>query len=446
MKKTKIVLLGGGSGYFEYAVAEIATEPELESIEFMFYDIDEKRMDVMCRIGKRIVEKAKKNYSVKMTRDLAEALDGADYAISSIGVHGPNAAWHLMDVNACVPFGIIHTTGDTVGPAGLSQGLRLIPRILEIAKAMEKYCPDAIILNHSNPMAPICRAINKYTSIKVIGYCHNIYGDIFSFAKILEVSPKDLDVTVGGVNHCGWLLGIRHKGTDVYPELKKRLASATIPPEKMFAYEVFQLTGLYPIGGSRHLLEFFPHGRTLDKTTDMPYAQKWRGGMIKEGMVQAELNKGHQELDLKAAGKKDVWMAQEQTPEAMGKQIKSLLKGPSSIHYVNIPNRGSIPNLPDWAVVEVKSLVGQHNAVPVYTGELPPQAARWALAQTYAHELTVEAAVEKSRSKAIMALASDPLIRDFKEAGTVFDALVKAQGERLKDFRVKNIKQRNFNI
>jgi alpha-galactosidase/6-phospho-beta-glucosidase family protein len=118
----------------------------------------------------------------------------------------------------------------------------------------------------------------------------------------------------------------------------------------------------------------------------------------------------------------------------MGQQIKALTQGPDIVHVVNIPNEGAIPNLPDWALVEVKAVVGQHGARPVFVGDLPAQAARWTLAQIYAHELTIEAAAEQSRSKAIQALACDPMIRDFHEAEQVLDALIEVQGDRLASF------------
>lgn len=433
----KIVLLGGGSAYFEQAVAEIATEPRLEKVHFAFHDRKEgvERMDMMRRIAERIVVKSGKGHTVSMGSDLGESLDGADYAICSIGVHGPEAAWHLADVVAAERCGIIHTTGDTTGPGGLSQGLRIVPVILGIAREMERRCPGAVLLNHSNPMAPVCRTITKYTKTRVIGYCHNAYYDLRDFAALLGVPRWELDAVIAGVNHCGWLLGLSHKGTDLYPALRSRLDSTEIPQKDLFAYELFKLTGVYPIGGSRHLLEFFPHSRVLQGTENLPYGQKWRKDMIEERLLQQELNKDAHRLRDKADGKVEIEVEREGSPEAMGHQIASLSQGPSINHFVNIPNEGAISNLPPWAVVELKAVVGGGMAKPLCVGELPPQCARWTLPQIYAHELTVDAAVERSREKAIMALASDPMIRDFHEARRVFDVLVEAQGDRLKDFR-----------
>jgi len=386
-------------------------------------------------LGDRIVEKTNSGQTVRATTDRADALDGADFAVASIGVHGPGHRWHKADTDAVAKLGIIMTTGDTVGPSGLSQALRIIPIFMDIARDMEKYCPDAYLLNHSNPMSVICRAVNKYTSIKTIGYCHNVASDLRYFARVLDVPWQELDVTAAGPNHCVWLLGIRHKGRDVYPELRQRLGTQEAAPPHQFQREVLKLFGYYPIGGDRHVVEFFPHARRPTTTTDIHYGMKWRSDMITEGALAREISDEPDDLQLKVEGKKEVWLPKENTPEAMGQQIKSLAFGPDMIHYVNVPNCGAVPNVPDWAVIELKAKVGQSGVRPIHVGELPPQLARWSVAQFYTHELVVDAGVEGSREKAVMALACDAMIRDFDEARVVLDAMIEAQEGRLDRFR-----------
>jgi len=435
MNNLKIALLGGGSLYFESCMAEIASTPELANTELVLYDIDEARMDLIRRIGLRIVEKTQAKLSIRATTDLKDALDGAHFVIASIGVHGPGHVWHKTDSDVAAKFGIIHTTGDTVGPAGLSQGLRIIPIFVDVARKMEKYCPDAILMNHSNPMSPICRAVTKYSSIKAIGYCHNVQADIRRFARLLEIDAKELDVSAAGPNHCVWLLDIKHKGKDMYPELKKRLLTEADKKGHRFTQELLDLFGLYVIGGDRHIIEFFPHSRKATDTKDIHYELKWRSDMICEKALARELSTDPQDVELKAEGKKDVWLPDKPTPEAMGLQIKTMAFGGEMDHYVNIPNNGAISNLPDWAVIETNALVSKGGASALPGPDLPAQAARWSLAQLYAHELTISAAVEGSREKALMALASDPMMRDFDEAKNVFDAIVDGQNGRLDQFR-----------
>ena len=249
--KRKIVLLGAGSRYFEIVLGELAVTRDLEGCSVVLYDVDEKRMRLMRRIGKRTFEKARAALKLSCTTDLARALDGADFAISSIGVHGPGARYHKSDSDVSARFGIIHTTGDTVGPSGVSQGLRIIPIYVGIARAMKKHCPGVILLNHSNPMAPICRAVVKYTGINVVGYCHNIANELKWYGKVLGVDPSELEPTVAGPNHMSWLLGLRHHGRDVYPELKERILREEPESPHIFVREMLSVLDVLPVGGDR---------------------------------------------------------------------------------------------------------------------------------------------------------------------------------------------------
>ena len=433
--KRKIVLLGAGSRYFEFVLGEFAVAPELAGCAVVMYDIDRKRMNLIRQVGRRVLAKTQARIRLSATTDLARALDGADFAISSIGVHGPNASWHRIDQEVCAEFGIIHTTGDSVGPAGISQGLRSIPIYVEIARAMTRYCPDVILLNHSNPMNLICRAVIKSAGINTVGYCHNVTGDIHWFAKLLGVEPQSLEVTVAGPNHMNWLLAIRHHGRDVYPKLKARILRGKPEPRHTFAREMLERFDIFPVGGDRHMIEFYPHAREATRPEQLRYGLSWRAEGIRKRELAKEISREPDELELRAKGLKEPWIPDHATPEAMADQMRAMALGPEKIHYVNTPNRGAVTNLPDWAVIELKAAIGSHGARPLFVGELPPQAARWSLATIYAQELVVDAAIEGSRKKALMALACDPMIINFTEAEPLLDALVAAHGKRLARFR-----------
>jgi alpha-galactosidase len=433
--KRKIVLAGGGSAYFEGVISEFCLTPELGGCRVTLYDVDRKRMEVIRNAGRRIAEKTGAELTLTATTELARALDGADFVISSIGVHGPGARWHKTDTDVCARFGIIHTTGDSVGPAGLSQGLRLIPIYLDLAREMERRCPGAPLLNHSNPMSAICRAVRKYTKVRAIGYCHNVAGDVRYFAKVLGVPHEELDAVAVGPNHMVWLLGLTHRGRDVYPELRRRILAGKPAERHIFAREVLGLLGYFPIGGDRHMVEFYPHARVPCKPEELEYGMRWRSTTIEEGRLAREINKAPSELELRAAGKLPPLILEELSPESMGRQVRAMALGQEMVHYVNAPNGAAVENLPEWAVLEMKCLIDSRGASPVRVGPLPPQLARWSLATIYAHELTVDAAAEGSREKALQALACDPMIVNFHEVEPLFDALVEAQADRLARFR-----------
>jgi len=433
----KIVFVGAGSLFFEGVAVEIAAAPELHDATISLFDPDAVRLDLIQRVTLRISAHFGANLTVVKAESLAQALEGADVVISSIGVHGPGQSWHQLDVEAVAPLGIMQTTGDTVGPTGISQGLRLIPLYIHLAREMERYCPNAWLLNHSNPMGPICRAVSKFSKIRVIGYCHNVVYTLRRFAEFLNVKEKDLDAVVAGVNHQVWLLSLIHKGKDALPQLRDILANLTDSQliDRRFTLELLDLTGLYLLGGDRHVLEFFPHARKPAEPKDIGYNLKWRRDMITENLLSAELSKGAADLGKRASGEAPLVFPEGVSPEAMGHQVTALLNGPDIVHVVNLPNEGAVPNAPPWAVLEMKAVIGMNGARPVHVGELPPVAARWTLAQIYAHELLVDAAAEQSRYKAIQALACDPMVKDFSEPEKILDALVAVQGERLAAFR-----------
>ncbi|NOZ22638.1 MAG: hypothetical protein GXP25_16295, partial [Planctomycetes bacterium] len=357
----KIVLIGAGSRYFEAVIGELAVTPELAGCSIALYDIDKGRMELIKQAGKRIIKGAKADLKLTSTTSLARALDGADYAISSIGVHGPDASWHRVDSEVCAKFGIIHTTGDTVGPSGFSQGLRIIPIYLRIARAMRKYCPNVILLNHSNPMNPICRAIIKAHGINTIGYCHNIAGAVRFFSEILDIPSDELEVTIAGPNHMNWLLAIQHKGRDVYPKLKKRIREMDPQPAQTFARDVLNLLDVFPIGGDRHMIEFFSHAREATTPKNLRYGLEWRADMIaRRGRLAREISDKPDELVRRAKGELPPRIPKKPSPESMGHQIRAMALGMEKIHYVNTTNHGAVPNLPGWAVIELKGIVGSH--------------------------------------------------------------------------------------
>lgn len=431
----KIAYIGAGSHFFELVSIEIAQTPELRGATIALYDIVHEPMVLIRDVGRRLSDHYGAELTFEICRELGEALDGADAVISSIGVHGPAQQWHKLDVEAVATLGIMQTTGDSVGPTGISQGLRIIPPYLELARAMEKYCPDSVLLNHSNPMGAICRAISKYSKIRVIGYCHNVANALDKFATLLDVDAAELDPVVAGVNHQVWLLSLRHRGVDVYPRLREKLHETEDHPDRRFTLELLDLMGLYLLGGDRHIIEFFPHARVPQRPEEIGYGLKWRRDMITEKLLSEELTKNAQDLAKRASGESPLFLRTKLSPEAMGQQIRALRFGPDMVQIANVPNQGAVTNLPPWAVIEMKCIVGQHGAHPVHVGELPAQAARWTLAQIYAHELMIEAAAEGSRAKALQALACDPMVRNFREASQILDVLVEAQEDRLAAFR-----------
>ena len=430
--RKRIVLLGAGSGFFRGAIGEIVVTEALADSEIILYDINRKTMKIMEAIARRMATEAATGMKVSSTTQLGRALDGADFALSSIGVHGPNNSYHKLDMEVAARFGIIQTTGDTVGPGGISHGLRIIPIYMKIAQRMERYCPDVIFLNHSNPMAQICRAVNKYSKITCLGLCHGVQVSIRYLAGVLEVPYEEIEFSIAGPNHMSWLLEIKYRGKDMYPTLKRRLAEREPEKGHIFANRLFSIFGVYPINNDRHIIEFFPFLRQIRSPEELPYELEYRVDTLARRPNEWESQKRLKRL---AEGKDPITLPMGPSPEAVGRLMAAMARGEENVHIVNIPNQGAVPNLPDWAVIELKAVVTSKGCRPIYVGPLPVVAARWSLATIYQQELLVDAAVLGKRMLALQALASDPQIISLDEAEEVLDALIKAHGKRLARFR-----------
>ena len=236
MPAIKIMCLGGGSLYFRRVLGNLVLEEQLAESDILLYDIDPEKAERMAALGRRLAEAAGTRFNISSTADPDEAVDGADYALSSIGgsgaeitkgVHG--SYYHSADLHIAAKYGIQFVVGDTCGPAGMMMGLRSIPAHIDICRRMEKRCPRVVFLNHSNPMATLMRALHKYTDIKSVGLCHGVQGGIAAAASLLKLPPGDLECTWIGTNHYYWFTKVEHRGIDQLPELM-RLTRETEPP------------------------------------------------------------------------------------------------------------------------------------------------------------------------------------------------------------------------
>ena len=214
MSARKIVCLGGGSLYFRRALPDLLISPDLAGSELVLYDIDEEKVQMMADMGRRLAERSGTGFRVRSTIDLSDAVDGADFALSSIGGSGAeitrnvyDSNFHNADIRIPAKYGINQVIGDTCGPAGMMMALRSIPAYIGICREMEKRCPRVILFNHSNPMAVLCRAMHKHTDINVIGICHGVQSGLAYAAEILEIPVEDLNSTWIGTNHYFWFTG-----------------------------------------------------------------------------------------------------------------------------------------------------------------------------------------------------------------------------------------------
>lgn len=448
MPSVKIACIGAGSRYFARALGDLAVARDLAGSEITLYDIDVAKAEVMARHGARLAGLSGTGLRVRACESLADALDGARFAVTSIGGAGKSAGgvygtgFHNADVMIPAKYGIYHVVGDTGGPAGMMMALRSVPAYVEICREMEKRCPDAILLNHSNPMAVVCRAMLKYTGIDVVGVCHGVQGGIVYLGKLLGVDPTELETVWIGTNHYHWFTRIRHRGRDVYPEVKRRIAEVGprlggIMTQKLSDAYGYQIA--YP--HDDHICEFYSFFAQLRGWDDLPYGLKVRDeqaelaraaaatdGEGKQADYLAELADWLGGLDLPEGADNPV------TGEGLGSMLEDIELGRRRVHIVNVPNRGSVPNLPDYAVLELEGVTDSAGVRPIFAGEAPISLAGLLQKRIAWQELVVEAAVKGDRNLALQALLLDESAIRPELAEAMLDELLAASKDLLPQF------------
>ena len=227
----RIVLVGAGSVEFtRNLLGDILSSPALRSSHIALHDIDPDRLRTAERMARWTADALGATPTVTAHLDRREALEGAQFVINTIQVGGARATQVDFDVPA--RFGLRYTIADTIGVGGVFRGLRTIPVVLGIARDMEDVCPDAWLLNYTNPLAILVRAVSEATSIRVVGVCHSVFWTIDRLAGYLGVAREDLAADSAGLNHLAFVMRLEHDGHDVYPRLRAFVEAGNVPERR----------------------------------------------------------------------------------------------------------------------------------------------------------------------------------------------------------------------
>jgi alpha-galactosidase len=451
----KIVCLGGGSLYFRRALPDLIAHPDVAGSEIVIYDIDQEKADRMGGMARRLTSEAGVGIHIRATTDLTDAIDGADFALSSIGGSGAAIARtvssspvHRADIVIPKRYGIRQVIGDTCGPAGMMMGLRSIPIYVEIGREMEKRCPDVVFLNHSNPMAPICRAMHKYSSIKVIGICHGVQIGVARAARLLNVPPQELECTWIGTNHYYWFTRIRHKGRDLYQTLMQRISDGPTPQGTELSSQLSTIYGHSIVyTPDDHVIEFYPFLTQIpENQAELPYgldeSAASHGGNVRweprdqsdvEDDVRREFFLDYQKMlnEVTPSEQQD----DPRTGEGIAAIVTAIAAGRRRLCIANIANQGAIPNLPSTAEVEVEAVTDSCGVRPLHMGEAPG-ALKGILEKRFAwHEAVADAAVTGDRNLALQALMLDEMAIAPEKAKPMLEELLEASKEFLPQFK-----------
>ncbi len=218
----KITFIGAGSMVFaKNLIGDILSFEALEDSTLALMDIDEQRLAQTTAVAEALVENGDVGATIESTTDRREALEGADYVLNMINVGGTEPFEN--EIRIPERYGVEQAIGDTLGPGGIFRGLRTIPTMLEIAADMEAVCPDALLLNYTNPMAIVCWVMFEATDIETVGLCHSVPHTVDAIAEYIDVPSDELEYWVAGINHMAWFLECTWQGEDVYPQLQEAL-------------------------------------------------------------------------------------------------------------------------------------------------------------------------------------------------------------------------------
>lgn len=434
----KIAFIGGGSvQWTPKLVADMALTGALAGGTLVLHDIDERALALLAQASAQLVPKGHDFLRVVTTTDRAEALQGADFVILCVSIGGLDATYNDLEIPQ--RYGIAQSVGDTVGPGGLSRGLRHIPFAVALAQQMERLCPNAWLLNLTNPMTTICRAVTRATAIRTIGLCHEVDGVRLHLAEIFGAPPGMIELQVAGINHLPVLTRMSVDGRDGLAMLRGWLAehgpfafvdqhdddplTDVFRDRLALKLTLFEQLGVLFGAGDRHVAEFFPNILTEASDQGHRYGIKLTTVPQRKKLAQ-QRRKGIEHF---VAQPPDGEMAL--SDEQLAGVIAALSRGPVGNFIVNVPNQGQIANLPHDAVVECGAYISPLGVQPLATGPLPPMASAIIAPHVTRQELIVEAALSGRREPALAALATDPLVRDPATVGQMLDELLAANAK-----------------
>jgi alpha-galactosidase len=425
---TRITLIGAGSVEFtRILLADLIAFPELaEATTVVLHDIDPERLETAEQIALATNRATGAKLRIEAHLDRRAALEGADFVINEIQVGGFDAT--LRDFEIPKRYGLRQTIGDTLGVGGIFRGLRTIPVVLAIADDMAEVCPDAMLLNYTNPMAMLPWAVwESGRKTRVVGLCHSVQNTHEQLAEIVGVPIEEIEFLTGGVNHQAFVLEFKRGGESLYPLLDAAIANDPEGLGRRVRIELYRQFGHFPTESSEHGAEYLPwfmrHDAELERYR-IPvdeYLRRSRENLEEYAQIKRTL----------AAGEPLETLSED---ELAPRYIHSMVTGTERVEYGNVRNDGLIDNLPDGCCVEVPCRVNGDGVHPIAIGKLPPQCA--ALNRTFINvvELTVRAALEERRDHVYQAVLLDPNASATLTIGQVHalvDELIEAHGDLL---------------
>jgi len=437
---TKIAFIGAGSlGFTRKLARDILTFPLLRDATLSLMDIDAERLEFVQKAVQKIVDLGEYPAKVEATMDRAEALKDADAVLVTI-LAGGTDVWRY-DIEIPKKYGVDINIGDTRGPSGIFRALRTIPVMLDIARDMERYCPDATMLNYTNPMAMLCRAMQRETDVRLTGLCHSVQGTAMMLARWIGAPMDEITYTCAGINHMAWYVKYEWNGKDAYPLIRKAVTeNPEVYNEEIVRNEMFLHLDYYITESSGHNSEY---NWWFRKRPDLIERYCIHGTGWNPGEY-AYILKEYQKREDTWRDEAKKWFAAE-TPISLERGheyaayiINALMGGEPFEFNGNVPNTGLVTNLPQNACVEVPVWASRKGLSPVYVGALPPQCAALTNLSATTEDMAVEAALTGDPRLVFQAVAYDPLtaaVLSLAEIKQMVDEMFQQNREHLPQFK-----------
>lgn len=457
----KITVIGAGSASFgENTLSALMRSKKLRGSHLALVDRNAQSLDIVHRLSNRLNREWDAGFTISAHASHKDALDGSDFVVSAIEV-GPREELWRSDYEITLKYGVHQPYAENGGPGGFIHAARNVMPLLGILRDMEQACPNAWFINFTNPMVRICDLVNRYSKIKVVGLCHQIYAGYgmvgVALARDLGIQVPDglegmhadvfqhplqqavvhqtvplVDIRAAGTNHFTWVLSVhdRRTGEDLYPLLKQRFFELDEKFEPL-TRRIFRDFGLFPVPGDTHLCEYLPW-------MSDPVTKPWEKFNIR--LYDWDVMAGLRDFSLDrlndmANNSLTIEGLVDSDSEGALEMIENISCAGSHYHLAaNLPNTGQISNLPLGAIVETPVMVSGSGIHPVHVGALPEPVAELCRRELMSAQLGVDAAVEGNYEKALQCLLLDPVTHELDTARLILDDYLKTYKEHLPQF------------
>lgn len=431
----KIATIGGGSSYTpELIEGFIDRYAELPVKDIYLVDIEEgkEKLEIVTALAKRMVAKKNIDMRVHATLNREEALKDADFVTTQFRVGQLEA--RIRDEKIPLRYHVIGQ--ETTGPGGFAKALRTVPVILDICRDMERLCPNAWLINFTNPSGLVTEAVLKYTNIKAIGLCNVPIGMVSDIAEKYKVSADKVFVDFVGINHLLWGQKVTVEGRDVTAELVEDASKdtdhevmANIPDIKAASAFMHSL-GMLPIG---YLKYYYLTPEMLEECVKAAKGNGVRGEVVKK--VEAELFELYKDPNLSAKPPQLAERGGAHYSDAACSLINSIYNNKGDMQTVNVRNNGTNQDLPDNVVIERNCIIDSQGAHPLTLGRTPMKVRGLLQVVKAYEELTIEAAVHGDYGCALQALTIHPLVPSSTIAKSLLDDIISENRAYLPEFK-----------